>query len=150
MNDFMWFRPIVRLTGAVILAWAVPQATIGVVMLVINSLRAVDGSVQSQDLLYFVMSTGANSLPAIGIAALGAYLLFGGRAFVRWCLRDLGSFCPACGYDIRGLASARCPECNGVLPPRNDRTTQSAAGGTPGAHAATPVSSSTPPLTPER
>ncbi len=146
MNDFMWFRPIVRLTGAVILAWAAPQATVGVVMLVVNGLRAIDGSVQSQDLLYFVMSTGAQSLPAIGIAALGGYLLFGGRAFVRWCLRDLGSFCPGCGYDIRGLAGALCPECKGALPAR----TQPDANAGSGALLVPTRAAPPPPLTPER
>src|SRR3954452_7751839 len=31
---------------------------------------------------------------------------------------DIGLFCPDCGYDLRGIASERCPECGWVI----DRT----------------------------
>lgn len=41
------------------------------------------------------------------------------RRTLRWCcrLRHRAGHCPQCGYDLRGLDSARCPECGFNPPP---------------------------------
>lgn len=53
-------------------------------------------------------------------AALGFYFLFGGKWVVKVLFRGLGGkegYCPHCDYDVRGLASNRCPECGKRIRP---------------------------------
>ncbi len=47
---------------------------------------------------------------------VSVYLIAGAPGFVRWCLRESAGRCPGCDYDISGLKSSVCPECNMVLP----------------------------------
>lgn len=50
---------------------------------------------------------------------LGLYLLFAGKWVIRRVLRGIGTpgLCPHCGYDVRGLDTARCPECGKRVTP---------------------------------
>lgn len=52
--------------------------------------------------------------------ALGLYMFFSGRWFIRRIVRGLGppaeGVCPACNYDLTGLRVSRCPECGEKLP----------------------------------
>jgi len=48
--------------------------------------------------------------------AAGLYLFFGGRWVVDRAIPSNRPYCPECGYDLRGAAAGRCPECGTVLP----------------------------------
>jgi hypothetical protein len=39
------------------------------------------------------------------------FLLLSAPRIVRGCVRRRGNCCVACGYDLHGLLSDRCPEC---------------------------------------
>lgn len=39
------------------------------------------------------------------------WLIFGGLSLVRRILRRRRGLCLRCGYDLRGAAHSRCPEC---------------------------------------
>lgn len=63
--------------------------------------------------------------------ALGLYMFFSGRWFIRRIVRGLGpppeGICPACEYDLAGLRVSRCPECGEKLPKGVVRATEVAA-----------------------
>jgi hypothetical protein len=42
---------------------------------------------------------------------LGWYLLFRGRRVHAWLLAGLGPECATCGYSLKGVPGATCPEC---------------------------------------
>jgi hypothetical protein len=47
--------------------------------------------------------------------AVSLWLLFLGSGTVRRSLRRHRGRCPACGYDLRGTAHERCPECGNCI-----------------------------------
>jgi len=69
----------------------------------------------------FAVPTGVIIVPFVantlvyGIATVG---LFVAARRTKWWLRVLQGRCGACGYRIRGLADARCPECGSILSTR--------------------------------
>jgi hypothetical protein len=60
--------------------------------------------------------------------ALGLYMFFSGKWFIRRVIRGLGpppeGICPACNYDLAGLRVSRCPECGETLPKGVIRATE--------------------------
>jgi predicted RNA-binding Zn-ribbon protein involved in translation (DUF1610 family) len=72
------------------------------------------------------------ALPARGLAAALALipalaLATAATRRLRRRRRTLIGHCPACAYDLRGAASARCPECGAPAPPRPPRAGRRAA-----------------------
>ena len=52
----------------------------------------------------------------VAVAALPVLFARYQRPLLRRAVRaELGTHCAACDYDLRGLASARCPECGGAI-----------------------------------
>ena len=51
------------------------------------------------------------SLALVTALPVAAWLAARGRAALRARTRRRRGLCPACGYDLRGLESERCPEC---------------------------------------
>ena len=65
----------------------------------------------------FQLFLGDSDSRAALIALAGLYFFFGGKWVARQLTRGLAvpGMCPGCGYDVRGLESARCPECGSKL-----------------------------------
>ena len=113
MRDHTWFVLTLRVVGVVLIALGLPHA--------IDFIR---------DFCEFVFGDWANmvlqgkTIPTFLIVAfggfsqlaLGLYLAFGGKWFIRRCLRQVAWKCNLCGYDCRDITSGRCPECGYPLP----------------------------------
>lgn len=107
-----WCLIGVRAVGFVLLVWSVPSVILAGVVIVVESVERSPVVAVSSLLRTEVLTEGARF-------ALGLYLLLGGRWVVRLITRGLGvpGMCPRCGYDVRGLDTARCPECGARLTP---------------------------------
>lgn len=81
------------------------------------------------DPIYVTLSSIGHVVPFV----FGLYLLLGGRALIRWCMRDIDTMCPRCGYSCAGVTAGKCPECAFELDHSRDRSAPQAAtsGSTP-------------------
>ncbi len=116
MIDYGWFRVIVRFVGVLLVIYFGPTAVIAAVSLAINLPNYLSGAT-GPEYTYIVLAIISSVLTPAAAAGVGVYFALGGNAFIRWCMRGIGNFCPTCGYDIRGLTATRCPECNGTITP---------------------------------
>jgi hypothetical protein len=108
MNNFIWFRLLIRAIGILLIGLALPEAisTLGWFAQIGETPISLDGY-----LLYLIMMVIANFTQL----AFGMYLLIGGNRIIRYCARDLLDRCAVCGYDLRGITAPRCPECGMTL-----------------------------------
>lgn len=106
--DTRYFALAVRVVGIFVLAHAVPSFLFQLLSL----LRVFDptslASVSASELFWAWMPTFTFEVIQLGI---GMYLLKGGGALSRWCIRSCEFNCPRCGYDLESVKADRCPEC---------------------------------------
>jgi len=111
MSEFAWFKLLVRLVGLLLMGLSVPMLLWYIGQFLAASIPGspakTSGSFDYQ--LY-------NTLPAVlsfgSQAAFGAYLFFRGDWVIRRVLAEIHGRCAACGFDLSGMMSASCPECN--------------------------------------
>lgn len=107
--DTRYFAMAVRVIGIFVLAEAVPNAlhyAVGFVGMFQQWKEAQGASIE--DLLW---GQGPIILYMTLRLAMGVYLLRGGGAIARYCVRVCEYACPACGYDLRSVSAEVCPEC---------------------------------------
>ncbi|MBY0262613.1 MAG: hypothetical protein K2Q20_09735 [Phycisphaerales bacterium] len=104
MSAFGWVPVLIRCIGVLIAGIAIPSAFRFVAG---NGLLAWRGELNLLD----APRQLAFELGSLVQLATGLYLLFGGRALVRLCLRASIGFCPRCGYDVSRTNSDSCSEC---------------------------------------
>lgn len=108
--DTRYFALAVRAIGLVVLAFAAPDfATLCV------SVASLVNQSRDPNTTWSLVDTGwAYAVPTVRVlveVAIGIYLLRGGGAIARYCVRVCEFSCPACGYDLRNVAADLCPEC---------------------------------------
>lgn len=110
--DTRYFALAVRVLGLFVLAEAVPSAIYYVLNAVAmyQQMRQPPGSTWD-DMLW---GQGPTILFMTLRLALGVYLLRGGGAVARYCVRVCEFSCPACGHDLRSVTADVCPECGCV------------------------------------
>lgn len=108
MKDYVWFQLVVRAIGILVLALSVPNA-IWTVMWAIGQVMAGDPGFLGPG--EQVLSIAVSLIGAFVQVAVGAYLLFGGRALVAYCVARVGDRCVRCGYDVSAVSTGVCPEC---------------------------------------
>jgi hypothetical protein len=113
MSVRAWCLVGVRLAGFGLLAWGLPGLAALLVDLLSGTLFSGWGLLGSTQ----VALNDTGNVLAVGRVALGCYLFFGGKWVARQVTRGLGApgMCAACGYDVRGIESGRCPECGAKL-----------------------------------
>jgi hypothetical protein len=112
MNDWpkhaAWFGLAVRLIGL----WALVEGIAMVVqfatlMLNLSTTRWGGDSIWRH---FF------SSIPGpLARAGIGVFLFWFSAGFVKRCMRDAMSRCPACHYSLVGSNSPNCPECGSVV-----------------------------------
>lgn len=111
MSDYAWFKLLVRGIGILLLGLSVPSLIrwFGSVVIMWDAISPVATSWSLRQQLLF----GLPGLLAEGAqAAFGWYLLFRGEGVISRVLAEIHGRCAKCGYDLRGLNSNACPECN--------------------------------------
>lgn len=108
MKDYVWFQLIVRAIGILILALSVPEAIWTVMWSIGQIMTGASGFLSPGE--HFV-AVAVSLIGAFVRVAVGAYLLFGGRALVAYCIARVGDRCVRCGYDVSGTPAGPCPEC---------------------------------------
>ena len=110
MSDPRWFKLLVRAIGVLVIALAVPHLgqTIATGAMLLD-LRQSAGGGPFYDQMYVPMLL-VQTVSVLFQLGLGVYLLRGAPALTRFCIRQVGRRCPACDYDLQGLAG-KCPEC---------------------------------------
>lgn len=126
--DTRYFALAVRAIGIFVLAEAAPNALYYLVSSfgMYQQLKQSPGA-SIEDLLW---GQGPTILYTLLRLALGVYLLRGGGAIARYCVRVCEYACPACGYDLRNVSTETCPECG-----RGNTLCGSLKAGTPETHA---------------
>lgn len=114
MNDYSWFRLLIRAVGLVLLGIALPSflGTVG-------NMASYFASAPTSSQFPFVLGWAAYATGSLFQLVLGIYLLRGGGKLTAHCLSSVLGRCMACGYDVRTIASQNCPECGAVLPGRS-------------------------------
>jgi hypothetical protein len=111
--DTRYFALAVRAIGLVVLAFAAPDAVSMLISIAGLVKQAVDPGTT-----WSLVDMGWSYAPAtarvLAEAAIGIYLLRGGGAIARYCVRVSEFSCPACGYDLRDVQRDLCPECGCV------------------------------------
>lgn len=134
--DTRYFALAVRVVGLFVLAEAAPTAVYYLfnAIAMYQQIRQTPGSTL-EDVFW---GQGPTMLFMVLRLALGIYLLRGGGAVARYCVRVCEFSCPACGHDLRNVAADVCPECgcSNVLrsrDPQSERTNkvQASSGGEP-------------------
>jgi len=123
MLDYAWFRLLVRAIGVVLIGLGLP-AVVSMLLNIANYLLT-DRSImwgwtsfwQSPAVGLFV-----HVIASLTQLAAGAYLLFGGKRLIAFCIRDVLDHCAACGYDLRRVGAPNCPECGIPIHARPHRT----------------------------
>lgn len=107
--DTRYFALAIRIVGIFVLAQSIPNALYQALSL----FRIFDrtSSVTPSSLAEIAWTWGPMFAFQIAELAVGFYLLFGGGALSRWCIRSCEFNCPRCGYDLEEVKADRCPEC---------------------------------------
>lgn len=116
MSDHAWFRLVVRAIGVLLLGLSVPMLVWDIGALIVQ-LGNSGGADAGATMLYHVPTMAGYGAQA----AIGLYLLMGGDALVRYCLKGVRGRCSGCGYDITATTTGRCPECGMAVPPAADQ-----------------------------
>ncbi|MBL8875133.1 MAG: hypothetical protein JNM86_04985 [Phycisphaerae bacterium] len=106
--DTRYFALGVRIVGIFVLARAIPDSVyqvLGFVQLFFPK-NAAAGALDD-----FVWGWGPTIVYQVVELGIGFYLLMGGGAMARWCIRSCEFNCPRCGYDLQNIKADRCPEC---------------------------------------
>ncbi len=114
MIDYSWFRLLVRAIGILLIGLSLPHALMSTVH-VIDTLLTGNWSQYGWSGYFGWVGSIVGLLLQAGF---GFYLLSGGGRLVERCLRGVYGWCPHCGYDVRTIPAANCPECGSVLPGR--------------------------------
>lgn len=112
MTDPRWFKLLIRGVGVLLLGLAIPSvpSMISYFAAVVEQRRQ---GFPSQDLTWTMAIVESVGVVAQTLFAL--YLVAGGGALVRYCVRQSLARCPGCDYDLRGVAG-QCPECGMPVP----------------------------------
>lgn len=111
--DTRYFALAVRAIGLVVLAFAAPDlATLCVSFASLVKQSWDPGTTWS--LVDMGWSYAPPTVRVLVEVAIGIYLLRGGGAIARYCVRVSEFSCPACGYDLRDVQRDLCPECGCV------------------------------------
>lgn len=121
MKDYAWFKLLLMALGLMLTVFAVPS----LIGFVTRAIGAVQNGGFGAYLWYFIVGL-ASEVFQLGI---GIYLLMGGGAFVRYCLRRARECCAVCDYRLVEVIGDRCPEC-GTPFVRDDAATRVVAQGT--------------------
>jgi hypothetical protein len=112
-SDASWFTATMRSIGVLVLAlglpWLVSEVMAATWYLFPQPPGAPVWVANKWQPFVFVIA------PLLQVV-LGFYLLFAGRRLKRFCLTGVGAHCPICGYDLRGMSGATCPECGVGIP----------------------------------
>lgn len=118
MNARDWTTLVMRLAGVVLLV-LVLSPTLHTIMTKVDMLTGrIKDPFGGSMLLH--LSTWTRDIDVVAQIALGCYFLFGGTLIIKVLFRGLGGskgLCPHCDYDLRGIASSRCPECGKLIRP---------------------------------
>jgi len=110
MKHATWFRLLLRAVGVGLVAYSV-QWVVALLLLVlqIGAGEEFDEPMQFWEWLSY--------LGPLLQFALGLYLFFNPKWLMKVCIDDITYCCPACRFDLRGLAAPlACPECGVRLP----------------------------------
>ena len=122
MKDPVWFKLLVRGIGILLVAQSVPPifSAIGAATILFKEGWTNPG----QNYWVSITAHGAGGLVQ---GVFGLYLLVGAPRLVRYCIRQVGTRCPGCDYDIRGLKGT-CPECGlAIATPQSHPTSETSA-----------------------
>ena len=119
--DTRYFALAVRIVGLFVLCQAIPAVAynvIGIAAVFRPELTTAGASPPVAEAFWSWLPRIVHDVLQL---AFGLYLIAGGGAIARWCIRSCEFNCPRCGYDLHELKADRCPECgsiNALLPPR--------------------------------
>lgn len=113
MNDYSWFKLLIRAIGLVLLGIGVPSllGTVGNLLAFLTYNSGSSG-------VNAILSWGAFACGTVFQLLLGVYLLRGGGRLTAHILASVVGRCVTCGYDVRTIAGTNCPECGTLLPGR--------------------------------
>lgn len=121
MNDFAWFKLVIRLVGVLLLGLAIPQ-----LMTSLSPLRNVwiqlteSVTMKGQSDVWVFASLAYAAAPLMQ-TAIGVYLLLGAPRLRAWCIQSVIGRCACCDYDVREITAPFCPECGSPLPVTPER-----------------------------
>ena len=109
MNEFAWCRPLLRITGVLLVGLSLPSAINYTAQLANTTWQAktMGWMFGGDRIVWFILYCAG----AYAQLAIGAYLIFKGRRVLRWVLRGVDSCCVGCGYELAGTLDENCPEC---------------------------------------
>lgn len=111
MSEYAWFKLLVRAVGVLLLGLGGPMIVWYVARLLLMGLPGSPGATSRSFVPELTMAVPG--ILAYGSqTALGCYLIFRGDWIINRVLREVQGRCAICGYDLHGLASHNCPECN--------------------------------------
>jgi hypothetical protein len=111
MNDHAWFRLLVSGVGLLLIGLSVPSIVQSVAW--IATMFTDKTSFPGDSFLWSYSGVLAGQAFQF---LFGVFLLRGGGRMAGRCIQRLSGVCAACGYDVRGVNSAVCPECGCGLP----------------------------------
>jgi hypothetical protein len=111
MNQRSVITPAVRFLGLVFVATSLPEVGRFVHDLVQATCMGNGLSILSPFIQYDAEEEVLSRVGWLALFAIGLYLFLDGRWAIRRMLRGLDGSCANCGYDLRGVAGAVCPEC---------------------------------------
>jgi hypothetical protein len=112
MTDPRWFKLLLRGIGLLLLGLAIPSLpTIATYFAaLIEQRRQGFGSLDISLAMAVV-----NAVGVFGQTAFAVYLVTGGGALARYCVRQSFTRCAGCDYDLQGV-TGQCPECGLPVP----------------------------------
>ena len=109
-----WFRLVLKAVGILLLGLALPELLQEVGGYMVYRATAFAPTGPLQDVLILVAWTVS---PPVLQAAIGLYLLLGGKWVADFCVPSNRPYCPECGYDLSNTKDAgTCSECGTVQP----------------------------------
>lgn len=114
MRRLDWVHTVIRLIGVLFIGLSVPGViNLGPALLDAFASASAFGGWSGRP--NAVLIWGFWILAALSQFLFGLYLVFGGKAVFRLCVKDVPWMCSSCGYDVHGVTGDRCPECGKAL-----------------------------------